>query len=104
VVAGAVQILRAGMAGIVVLTATTQAMAFAGCKTEEMLKSRVRAELKVYADSIAVLQQYSIAALAALDNTRECFQKAHKLAEHARLAYQASRHHLDQHIATHGCG
>jgi hypothetical protein len=92
------------MAGTVVLLAATQAKAFDRCKTEEMLTARVRAELKVYADAIAVLQQYSMAALSVLDDTRECFQKAHKLAEHARLAYQASRRQLDRHIATHGCG
>jgi len=104
VVAGSLNILRAGMAGMVVLSGTTQERAFARCKTEEMLNSRVRAQLKVYADAIAVLQQHSMAALAALDDTREGFQKAHKLAEHARLAYQMSRRQLDLHVVTHGCG
>ena len=68
-----------------------------------MLKARVRAELRVYADAIAVLQTYSIAALAALDDAREGFQKAHELAEHARLAYLQSRKKLDEHLASHGC-
>lgn len=73
------------------------------CKTAEILKARVRAELRVYADAIAVLQNHSIAALAALDDPRESFQKAHELAEHARLAYLASRRKLNEHIASHGC-
>jgi len=68
-----------------------------------MLKARVRAELRVYADAIAFLQSHSIAALAALDDPREGFQKAHELAEHARLAYLESRKKLDDHIASHGC-
>lgn len=68
-----------------------------------MLKARVRAELRVYADAIAVLQHHSIAALAALDDPRESFHKAHELAEHARLAYLESRRKLEDHMASHRC-
>ncbi len=72
------------------------------CKTGEMLKKRVRADLKVYGDAIAVLQKHSIAALSALDEPGG-FKKAQKLAERARLAYQVSRQKLEKHIASHGC-
>ena len=68
-----------------------------------MLKARVRAELKVYGDAISVLQKHSIAALSALEDSIEGFQKAQKLAEHAKLAYQSARQKLDDHIASHGC-
>lgn len=74
-----------------------------GCNTREILKARVRAELKVYADAITVLQKHSIAALAALDDRKGGFKKAQALAERARLAYQISRQKLDDHIASHGC-
>ncbi|HEV8414710.1 MAG TPA: hypothetical protein VGQ49_14035 [Bryobacteraceae bacterium] len=73
------------------------------CKTREMLKARVRAELKVYGDAIAMLQKHSIDALSALQDTSGSFEKAHELAEHAKLAYQVSRQALDDHIASHGC-
>ena len=73
------------------------------CKTGAMLKARVRAELKVYGDAIAVLQKHSIDALSALDDPRGDFKKAHKLAEHAKLAYIVSRQKLNDHIAAHGC-
>ena len=64
----------------------------------------MRADVKVYAGAIAVLQQRSIDALTALEvNTPEGFEKAHRLAEHARLAYQDSRKKLNQHVAAHGC-
>ncbi|MCU1338919.1 MAG: hypothetical protein JWO19_4500 [Bryobacterales bacterium] len=73
------------------------------CKTREMLKARVRAELKVYGDAIAVLQKHSIDALLALDDPGDGFKRAQGLAEHARLAYEDSRQKLDAHIANHGC-
>lgn len=87
------------MAGTVVLSAKGEL-----CKTREMLKARARAELKVYGDAIALLQKHSIAALAALEDPSEGFQKAQELAEHARLAYQSARRKLDDHVASHGCG
>lgn len=73
------------------------------CKTREILKARVRAEVKVYADAIEVLQKHSIAALAALDDPKGGFKKAQALAERARLAYEVSRQKLDDHISSHGC-
>jgi acetyl-CoA carboxylase carboxyltransferase component len=97
-----VQIMRTEMAGTVVLAVSEPGMP-GRCKTREMLKARVRAELRVYGDAIAVLQKHSIDALSALQDTRDSFKKAHQLAEHARLAYQVSRRKLDDHIASHGC-
>jgi len=74
------------------------------CKDREILKARMRADMKVYAQAIAVLQQRSISALNALrKDTRAGFQKAQRLAEHARLAYEDSRAKLNKHIAAHGC-
>jgi hypothetical protein len=76
----------------------------AECKDRDILKARLRADLKVYADAIAVLQECSIEAITALqENSKEGFERAHRLAEHARLTYKSSRRKLDQHIATHGC-
>jgi hypothetical protein len=63
------------------------------CKTHEILKARLRADLKVYADTIAVLQR-------SLGNT---FEKAHLRVESARRAYQVARRKLNDHSATHGC-
>ena len=91
------------MRGTVVLEAVSDPTISARCKTGEMLKARVRAELRIYADAISVLQQYSIAALAALDEPKGSFKRAHELAEHARRAYQDSRQKLDDHVASHGC-
>ena len=73
------------------------------CRDREILKSRLRADLKVYADAIEVLQYYAMGALAALEDSRADFKKAHRLAEHARLAYQSSRQKLSQHVASHYC-
>jgi len=63
------------------------------CKTRDMLKARMRADLKVYRDSVDELEQHS-----GLD-----FMQAHQNAEHTRLAYLAAREKLNQHIASHGC-
>jgi hypothetical protein len=73
------------------------------CRDREILKSRLRADLKVYADAIEVLQYYAMGALAALEDSRADFKKARRLAEHARLAYQSSRQKLSQHVASHYC-
>ena len=64
------------------------------CKTREILKTRLRADLKVYADAIAVLQQ----------SVGNDFEKAHKRAESARKAYEVARTKFNDHLASHGCG
>jgi hypothetical protein len=74
------------------------------CRDREILKSRLRADSRVYADAIKVLQYYAMEALAALQASRADFKKALRLAEHARLAYESSRQHLSQHVASHCCG
>jgi len=74
------------------------------CATREILKARLRADVKVYADAIGALQRHSMAALAALrEDTAIALQKRYELAEHARIAYEDSRKKLDDHIATHRC-
>jgi translation elongation factor EF-Tu-like GTPase len=63
------------------------------CKTREILRARLRADLKVYADSRAVLQR----------SMGVTFEKAHLRVETARRAYQVARRKLNDHLATHGC-
>ena len=65
----------------------------ASCKARAILQSRLRADLKVYADAIRALQQ----------SLGKDFEKAHQRAERARRAYEAAREKLNQHVATHGC-
>jgi hypothetical protein len=68
-----------------------------------MLKARVRAELRVYGDAVAVLQKHALDALSVLVDPSKGFKKARELAEHARLAYLDSRRKLEDHIASHSC-
>ena len=58
------------------------------------MKARMRADLKVYADAMYLLER----------STGKDFEKAHQKAEHARLAFIAARDKLNAHIASHGCG
>ena len=53
----------------------------------------MRADLKIYRDAVISLER----------STGENFRKAHEQAEHARLAYEAARDKLNEHIASHGC-
>jgi hypothetical protein len=64
------------------------------CKTREILRARLRADLKVYADSIAIMQR----------SIGKDFEKAHLRAERARRVYDVARNKLNDHLATHGCG
>jgi hypothetical protein len=63
------------------------------CKTREILRGRLRADLKVYADAIAVLQR----------STGKHFEKAHLRVDGARRAYELARKKLNDHVAAHGC-
>jgi len=63
------------------------------CKTHEMLKGRMRADLRVYRDSVDALEEHS----------GEGFEKAHKRAEIARIAYQAARDRFNMHVSSHRC-
>jgi hypothetical protein len=73
------------------------------CRDREILKSRLRADLSVYAGAIEALQYYAMEALAALQDSRADFKKALRLANHARLAYESSRQNLSNHVACHCC-
>ena len=64
------------------------------CKTRDILKARLRADLKVYADATAALQR----------NVGKDFERAHLRVESARRAYEVARKKLNEHIASHGCG
>ena len=70
-----------------------QAADASACKSREILKARLRADLKVYADAIAGLQQ----------STGNNFEKAHKRADSARRIYEVARKKLNEHMASHGC-
>ena len=63
------------------------------CKTNEMLKARMRADLRVYRDAVDALEEH----------TGKGFEKAHKLAEIARIAYQAARDRFETHVSSHRC-
>jgi len=58
-----------------------------------MLKARMRADLRVYRDAIETLH----------DSTGGGFEKAHHLAEVARIAYEAARDRFNAHVALHKC-
>jgi len=64
------------------------------CKARDILKARVRADLKVYADAVNVLQR----------SVGQDFKKAHRDAERARLAFEAASKKLSDHVASHHCG
>lgn len=64
------------------------------CKAREMLKARVRADLKVYADAVGALQR----------SVGQDFNRARRNAERARLAFEAASKKLADHLASHGCG
>jgi hypothetical protein len=63
------------------------------CKTHEMLEARLRADLRVYRDAVNALEA----------NRGTGFQKAHKLAEIARIAYEAARETFNVHVSSHRC-
>ena len=65
----------------------------APCKTRTILTTRLRADVKVYADAIRVLPE----------SIGKDFEKAHKRAERARRAYEMARDKLNRHIESHGC-
>jgi hypothetical protein len=63
------------------------------CKTHGMLKERMRADLRVYKNAVDSLEA----------NTGESFEKAHKLAEIARIAFAAARNRFNAHVSSHKC-
>lgn len=63
------------------------------CKTHEMLKERMRADLRVYRDAVNALEEH----------TGEGFEKSHHLAEIARIAYEAARDRFNAHVSSHRC-
>jgi hypothetical protein len=64
------------------------------CKARDILKTRVRADLKVYADAVNVLQR----------SMGQDFKKAQRDAERARLAFESASKKLSDHLASHRCG
>jgi hypothetical protein len=62
-------------------------------KTHIILKERMRADLRVYRDAANALEQ----------TPGVPFEKVHKLAEIARVAFEASRDRFNAHVASHKC-
>jgi len=67
------------------------------CKTHEMLKARMRADLRVYREAVNILEELAPGAIP------KHFEKAHKLAETARIAYIAARDRFNTHVVSHRC-
>src|SRR5579872_2002729 len=63
------------------------------CKTHAILKARMRADLRVYRDAVEVLHE----------STGGGFEKAFKLAETARIAFEAARDRFNAHVSSHKC-
>jgi hypothetical protein len=63
------------------------------CKDREMLKGRLRADLKIYTECVARLNV----------NLGADFEKTRERAESARLAFEGARDLLSKHVASHGC-
>lgn len=61
------------------------------CPDRETLKLRLQADIRVYMDAVAELQQ----------NVES--DRLHQQADRARLAYEVSRKKLYEHTAAHGC-
>jgi hypothetical protein len=70
----------------------------ASCKTNEMLRSRLRADLRVYKDAI---EQMEVAA--SKGGSVKEFDKLAKHATAAQEAYRLARERLNKHVAEHGC-
>ena len=64
------------------------------CENRDVLKARMRADLKVYGDAVRALQS----------SLGPDFKTAHQRVEQARLAFEAASQALLSHIASHGCG
>ncbi len=62
-----------------------------------MLKQRMRADLRVYRDAVNVLEE------SALGVQPKDFEKANKLAEAARISYEAARDRFHAHVSSHRC-
>jgi len=63
------------------------------CKDRQILRARLRADLRVYVDAVTWLDQ----------SAGKDFEKAFKHAEKARRAFLAAREKVNQHISSHGC-
>jgi hypothetical protein len=66
------------------------------CKTREILKDRLRADLRVYVDAVAILEA------AAVDG--QDFNKAARDAATAQFAFETARDRYNQHVSSHACG
>ena len=80
--------------GILDLTTLMPLSGAAVCQDREILKQRVREDLKAYADAVNSLQQ----------SIGKGFSRARERAERARQAFEASSKRLSDHVASHGCG
>ena len=63
------------------------------CRTHTMLKDRMRADLRVYRGAIQAMER----------TTGKAFEKAQKLAEIARICFEAARDRFNAHVSSHQC-
>ena len=69
------------------------------CKSREMLRGRLRTDMKVYRDAVEALEA------AALKGTpKREFEKLANQATRAQEAFRLARERLHKHITEHGCG
>jgi hypothetical protein len=69
--------------------------ALAPCNSREILKDRMRADLRVYIDAVAVLEA---AAVGGRD-----FNRAARDAATAQFAFETARDRFNEHVSSHGC-
>lgn len=63
------------------------------CQDRDLLKARMRADLRVYHEAVLDLQQ----------SVGEQFKMSRQRLERARLAYESASRTLLSHLASHGC-
>jgi hypothetical protein len=71
--------------------------ALASCQSRQILKDRMRADLRVYRDAVNLLDAE------ALTGSGTGFEKAVKNARIAQAAFEAARDRYNQHVSSHGC-
>lgn len=75
-----------------------QAAKATACKSREMLKDRLRADIRVYKDAVERLDS------AVFEKSSQAFDRAIKRAETAQRAFRRARDTYNKHVMSHGCG
>jgi hypothetical protein len=66
------------------------------CDSREILKDRMRADLRVYRDAVSVLDAE------VLTGSGTSFEKAVRNTKLAQLAFETARDRYNQHVSSHG--